>query len=251
MAKGTATDSQNAQEEKSSQPASPKSQRISQSVLPVASFFQSLRVARAIWDQLAGDGGRPLEVAAALGVQPTGGSWKNITGAAIAFGLTDGGYNAAKIKLLPLGRRCVAPEEDGDDVAAMIEAYLKPTLIKSFLEKYDGKKFPNEQIGSNVIVGLGYPKDRAPAAFSLITADAEKLGILREIKGERYVDLQARAASSLPQDSEIDSGVDDADEDDPQHIAKSLPFLAKKMSLLRCRLKRYTAFLSHMEKTQA
>jgi predicted nucleotide-binding protein len=171
-----------------------KSIRISQTVLPLVGLSQALRVAHAIWDELAGDGGRPLDVAAAMGMQPTGGNWKVLTGAAIAYGLTEGGYNASKIKLLPLGRRCVAPEEDGDDQLALVEAFLKPTLIKSFLDKYDGKKFPSEQIGANVIVSLGYPKERAIAALNLISNEAEQLGLIRTIKQERYVNLEGRKA---------------------------------------------------------
>lgn len=176
-----------------------KQQRISQSLFPSASFFQALRVAQAIWNELAGQGGRPIDVAAAMGIQPSGGTWRGICGAAIAFGLTEGGYNATEIKLLPLGRRCVAPEEEGDDQAAMIEAFMKPTILTAFLQKYDGKRFPGDQIGQNVLVGLGLPKDRAESGYTLLVSDAEKLGILQAIKGERYVNLGAKkSASSMP-----------------------------------------------------
>lgn len=43
--------------------------RTSQSVVPAVSFFQAQRIAQAIWDELAGVGGRPIDVAAAMGVQ--------------------------------------------------------------------------------------------------------------------------------------------------------------------------------------
>lgn len=176
-----------------------KQHRVSQSVFPSISFFQALRVGQAIWDELAGEGGKPIDVAAAMGIQPSGGAWRSICGAAIAFGLTEGGYNASEIKLLPLGRRCVAPEEEGDDQAAKVEAFLKPTVLAAFLQKYDGKKFPGDQIGRNVLVGLGLPKDRAESAYALLVADAEKLGVLQTIKGERYINLGARKpVQSLP-----------------------------------------------------
>lgn len=179
-----------------------KQQRVSQSVFPSISFYQALRVAQAIWDELAGEGGRPIDVAAAMGIQPSGGTWRTICGAAIAFGLTEGGYNASEIKLLPLGRRCVAPEEEGDDQAAMVEAFLKPSVLAAFLQKYDGKKFPGEQIGRNVLVSLGLPKDRAESAYAFLIADAEKLGVLQNIKGERFVNLGAkRTAQQAPEAS--------------------------------------------------
>lgn len=179
-------------------PEPPKHQRISQSLFPSMSLFQALRIAQAIWDELAGGGGRPIDVAAAMKIQPSGGAWRSICGAAMAFSLTDGGYNANEIKLLPLGRRCVAPEEEGDDAAAMVEAFMKPTIINAFLQKYDGKKFPGDTIGRNVLVSLGLPKDRGESAYALLLADGEKLGILQSIKGERYVNLKARKPDSAP-----------------------------------------------------
>src|SRR4051794_39722604 len=145
-----------------------KPQRISQTLFPSVSFFQALRIAQAIWDELAGEGGRPIDVAAAMKIQPSGGAWRSICGAAIAFGLTEGGCNANEIKLLPLGRRCVAPEEEGDDASAMVEAFMKPTITSAFLQKYDGKQFPGDQIGRNVLVSLGLPKDRAESAYALL-----------------------------------------------------------------------------------
>lgn len=184
-----------------------KQQRVSQSVFPSVSFFQALRVARAIWDQLAGDGGRPIDVAAAMGIQPSGGSWRTIAGAAIAFGLTEGGYGANEIKLLPLGKRCVAPEEEGDDQSAMIEAFMKPTILANFLQKYDGKKFPGEQIGKNVLVGLGLPKDRADSAYELLVQDAKKLFILQGINGELYINLQAKKLQAEAKDLEATSDI--------------------------------------------
>ena len=202
----------------------PKSQRISQTVLPLAGLSQALRIAKGIWDELAGDGGRPIDVAAAVGMQPTGGSWKNLTGAAIAFGLTEGGYNAAQIKLLPLGRRCVAPEEDGDDKIAMVEAFLKPTLISSFLMKYDGKKFPSEQIGANVIVSLGYPKERASAALNLIMSEAEKLGLIQDIKGEKFVNLKLRKNSAVLATEPDVAAVDEEDDTGADEAGNVVPF---------------------------
>jgi len=74
-----------------------KPQRISQTLFPSVSFFQALRIAQAIWDELAGEGGRPIDVAAAMKIQPSGGAWPSICGAAIAFGLTEGGCNANRL----------------------------------------------------------------------------------------------------------------------------------------------------------
>lgn len=195
----------------------PKQSRVSQTILPTVGFENALRVAQAIWDQLAGDGGAPIDVAAAMGVQPSGGSWRSICGAAIAYGLTEGGYNANEIKLLPLGRRCVAPEEEGDDQNARVEAFLKPTLIKAFFEKYDGKKFPTKPIGPNVITSLGYPKDRADGAYEMLLEEGKALGIIQSINGNDFVNLRGRRSGGSAC-GEVEIGSDNYDDDDDERL---------------------------------
>lgn len=136
--------------------------------------------------------------------------------------LTEGGYNANEIKLLPLGRRCVAPEAEGDDEQARVEAFLKPSISSAFFERYDGKKYPTEQIGPNVLVGLGLPKDKATAAYSLLTTDAERLGIIQTIKGERYVNLKSLKPAQTPPEPSNDTGEEDYDSTQDLAFAKSL-----------------------------
>ena len=67
------------------------------------------------------------DVATALQLMPKAGPFKMLTGAAIAYGITEGGAFAEIIELTDLGRRIVSPvEEGGDDVAARREALLRP-----------------------------------------------------------------------------------------------------------------------------
>lgn len=223
-------------------PESSKQQRISQSLFPSVNLFQALRVAQAIWDELAGEGGRPIDVATAMKIQPSGGTWRAICGAAIAFGLTEGGYNANEIKLLALGRRCVAPEEEGDDIAAKVEAFLKPTIIREFLQKYDRKKFPSDQIGRNVLVGLGLPKDRSASAYTMIIADGEKLGILQDIKGERYGNLAARKSINAPMPASAANDIDEL-EDEEIDSEEAAPTPASDVPIVGAEVKR--VFITH------
>ena len=57
---------------------------------------------------------RPLDVAKAMKLTPTAGPFITITGASTAYGFTEGGSKADKIALTDLGRRVVAPTEEGD-----------------------------------------------------------------------------------------------------------------------------------------
>jgi hypothetical protein len=91
---------------------------ISQGEIPSLSLDKALRVATAIGENYGYKPSSPLQVAKALDISPTTGGFKTLTGASIAYGLTNGGYNADSISIAPLGMRIVRPTVDGDDLAA-------------------------------------------------------------------------------------------------------------------------------------
>src|SRR5262245_45994615 len=95
-----------------------KKKYLSQADVPSYGLDQALRVPQAIADNYGKNPTKPLRVAQALGMQPTSSRFRVLCGASIAYGLTDGGYNAELISLTPLARRIVAPTKEGDDVAA-------------------------------------------------------------------------------------------------------------------------------------
>jgi hypothetical protein len=128
-----------------------------QADFPQAALQQAQKIASGLVDNFAGDSGSPPDVALALGISPTSSAWQTLTGASIAYGLTEGGVNANIIKLTSLGRKLVAPEEEGEDVSARREAILKPRILREFFEKYRRAKFPNETIAGNVLKSLGLP----------------------------------------------------------------------------------------------
>src|SRR2546430_1510877 len=91
---------------------------VSQADVPAYSLGDALRVASAISENFGKAPTRPLRVAQAMNVSPQSSVFKVICGASIAYGLTEGGYNAAEVSLTALGRRAVAPVREGDDQAA-------------------------------------------------------------------------------------------------------------------------------------
>src|SRR5688500_6362645 len=72
---------------------------VSQADVPNCSLAKALRVAAAISDNYAKAPTKPLRVAEALEMSPTSGPFRALCGASIAYGLTEGGYNAAVISL--------------------------------------------------------------------------------------------------------------------------------------------------------
>ena len=193
------------------QPAA-KRPKLSQTEFPNSTLEQSLRIALAIWENFAGKGAPPHSVAMACDLSPTSGSWRNLCGSSVAYGLTEGGYNATQIVLTELGRRVVAPTEEGADVAAKIEALLQPRVMKEFFERYDRQKFPKATIAENVLVTMGIPKERAAQSVSILEANGAYAGIIHQLKTGPFVamDHSATAFQSGVVEAPVDQEPDDS-----------------------------------------
>jgi predicted nucleotide-binding protein len=172
---------------------SPKAEKertyLSQSDVPSCSLGKALRVPEAIGDNYGFKPTTPLGVAKAMNILPGSSGFRMLAGAAIAYGLTDGGYNAEAISITTLGMRIVKPTAEGDDSLAMREAFLRPRVIREFLSKYNGAPLPKENIAHNVLSEMGVPHDRAPEVLKLIIEGAESVGLLQHIKDRIYVSL--------------------------------------------------------------
>src|SRR5262245_47949999 len=116
--------------------AAAKRSYLKQSDVPAASLDEALRVPQAILNQYgAASAATPLQLAKALDIDPKGSQLRVLSGAAMAFGLIDGGAQAASISVTDLGHRIVRPKEEHDDLVAKREAVLKPRVFGEFLHK--------------------------------------------------------------------------------------------------------------------
>jgi predicted nucleotide-binding protein len=171
-----------------------------QSDVPAYSLDQALRVPRSIADNYARKPTPTLRVAAAMNMQPASSTFRMLTGAAIAYGLTAGGAQAPQIELTPLGLRIVHPLREGDDLAAKREAMLKPRVLGAFLRQYDNAPFPRREIARNVLIDLGVPDDRADSTLELILDGAKAVGFVQTIKDREYVSLEGAGESAAAGD---------------------------------------------------
>jgi predicted nucleotide-binding protein len=185
---------------------------LSQTDVPSCVLDDALRIAQAIADNYAGKPTSPLNVAAALEMQPQSSRFRQLSGAAIAYGITDGGSKASGIAIAPLGKRIVRPTKEGDDVLARREALLRPRVVGQFIKKYDGAPLPRDDIAANVLREMGVPTDRANEVLQFILEGAESVGVLKDIKGKKYVDLSDTHTNERGQD-------DDDTRDDTDHQA--------------------------------
>jgi predicted nucleotide-binding protein len=225
---------------------------VSQADVPSNSLEKALRIPRAIADNYGYKPTSPLQVAVALEMQPSTGGFRMLTGSAIAYGLTVGGYNASEIAITPLGMRIIRPTTEGDDLAAKREALLRPRVIREFLQKYDKAPVPREDIARNVLTDFGVPTERTAEVLSLIVDSANELGFLKQIKDRSYVDLAGArvpvvGAKDMP-DAPPGSGTmnelaDDAVEQVPERTATATAPKLVTMPSEDARLRR--VFITH------
>ncbi len=200
---------------------------ISQADVPSNSLEKSLRIPKAIADNYGYKPTSALQLAVALDMQPSTGGFRMLTGSAVAYGLTTGGYNANEIAITPLGMRVIRPTVENDDLAAKREALLKPRVIREFLQKYDNAPIPRDDIARNVLADLGVPADRTSEVLRLIVESAGGVGFLRTIKDKTYIDL---AGTNVPVESKSTS-TDYTDEEEPEpsevvEIQRAQPVMA-------------------------
>ena len=142
--------------------AAPPAKRsyLKQSDVPTASLDDALRLPQAIFDHYAGKPTAPFNVAKALNVDPKGSQLRLLSGAAMAFGLIEGGAQATAISVTDLARSIIRPKAEDEDVEAKREAVLRPRIFGEFLRNYDGNVFPRQDIALNVLEDMGVPRDR-------------------------------------------------------------------------------------------
>ena len=214
-------------------PAAVKRAYFKQADFPQTNLQQAQKLASALVNNYAGKDALPPDLAIALGVSPTSSTWPALTGAAIAYGLTEGGVNANKIKLLALGRKLVAPEAEGEDLEARREAILKPRILKKFFERYRRAKFPNDTIAGNVLKSLGLPPGRIESALEIVKANGRYAGIIRNTPTGPFVSLDspgvpAPAATPGTPEHEDDDGVTATPKPDVSTVSPSSDAVAAR-----------------------
>lgn len=219
-----------------------------QSDFPLTSLQQAQKIASAIVDNFAGDGGSPPDIALALGISPTSSGWQALTGAAIAYGLIDGGWNAITTKLTPLGRKLVAPEAEGEDLAARREAILKPRLLHDFFEKYRRAKFPNDTIAGNVLKAMGLPTERTDGALDIVKENGRYAGIIRDTPTGPFINLDSPgvpAPTATPEFPDQNSLDDQGGESPKAEVVPPAASAAESQSVAATVAKANRVFISH------
>ena len=141
--------------------------------------------------------GLPFEralLAGALGTTPKSSAFTMRLNASAAYGLTQGGYNDAEIVLTPLGQAAASEDDDGRRKQALAEAAMTPVVFGKFYELLDGKRLPEPAAAQSILRReQGVAESLTGECLSIIIANGEYAGLLREENGGAIVRLGARA----------------------------------------------------------
>jgi predicted nucleotide-binding protein len=172
---------------------------VPQGAVPAEPLSRAIRVAEALIE--CGSSASLMTLAKALNMTPSSGRFRTLAGAAMAFGLTDGGGFAERIAVLPRGAAAVRSPVDEQALAARKEALLTPRVVADFLRRFQSATFPKETIGCDVLGEMGIAPDRTKDVYALILESAEFAGVLTTIQGKRFVDLSGASAAIPPSDA--------------------------------------------------
>jgi hypothetical protein len=138
----------------------------------------------------------------------------------------------------------------------MREALLRPRVVRDFLTRYNGSRVPTEQIARNVLEEMNGPAAKTGDVLALIVDGARELGLLREVKGQIYVDLESTdlAVPSPPitdkrargEGSDDDTDQNDEGQPTPLHTAPVKPLVAQPAVVTSPTAKRISrVFITH------
>jgi predicted nucleotide-binding protein len=226
---------------------SPEKGKISQSQVPYRSLRDALTVPQKITDEFAGHPTSPYLLANALGISPTSSTWRVLSGAAVAYGLTKGAYNADKIALEQLGRRATAPTIEGDEVKAKAEAALKPKLLNEFFTRYNRSKFPSDQIAKNVLQhDFKVPVEKATSVIEIIKDNGQFVGFIHMTKTGPYVAVDDPRPMPVTVEPTAEAEEENEEQETPSqsiHSVIAAPIIPKQEE--RPEIKPFKVFLSH------
>jgi hypothetical protein len=178
---------------------------VSAAELPRRSLEQSLRVAKALRETLAGGPSSWEEIASAMniGANPQN---KYYLWSAVAYGIVEKVDD--KYSLSEIGRKILAPTSPNEDREAMVQAVLTPVILSRFFTDYNGSPFPSEEHLGNILERkYGVPRERLREAETIVLENGSYAGILhQQSDGSRVVRLDPRS-TGIPQPIDAEAGV--------------------------------------------
>ena len=182
-------------------------EQLAQAEVPVHSLQEALQVPAAIAEKTDIGACQAGEVAAAVKLEPASPQFKLLLGSAAAYGLIEDEPESEALMVTDLASRIIRPIKEGIDLNAKREALLTPDVFNQFLGKYNNSPVPKAELAEKELISMGVPKGSAPEVLNLMLEEADKVGFISEIKGQRYVNLEQGKRGVTQSVSEINPSV--------------------------------------------
>ena len=181
---------------------------------PRDSLTKTLKLAESIEKNNAGKPFDRLILAKSTDYSPNSGSFRQLITSSSKYGLTEGGYQAEKISLTPLGSSIVAPTSDDEKTRGLLNALTNSPLMKTILEFYNKKQIPREELLKNSLKReFKVSSEYVDACYDVLMKNIEDFNLIEDIKGNKYLNLNYLETLS----TEIESGLDTTHEETPDN----------------------------------
>jgi hypothetical protein len=145
---------------------------------PKNTLKEALRLARAIQDNNAGEPYNRLDLAQAVEYSPDSSFFRTLIVSSGRYGLTEGGYQADKISLTPLGSSIVAPTSDEERNKGLLDALKRVEVFRKFLERFNQNKLPRDDLLENTLVrDFEVPRDDAKGCLDILKKNISDWGL--------------------------------------------------------------------------
>lgn len=157
---------------------------------PPLTLDKALRVPRVIQDEASGMKVSRLTLAELLETTPTSTVMRELVASSRFYGLTNGGINSVEFSLTGLGEQATG----GDEVAAskaLKAAVMNVPPYKAFFQAFAGKKMPGgTPLREFLVRDAKVAGEKADECSAYIDKDAATAGLVRTVKGSKYIDLE-------------------------------------------------------------
>ena len=164
---------------------------------PLNSISDSLKIAKAIKDNNAGNPWASSELAKAIAINST--SLFYLSAASRDYGFTTGTNRAKIVELTALGRKFVYASSKQDEVGAVIKAFNNIPLFKDVFEYYKGGNLPDIKYLSNTLVDkFDLPEEYHQEFISVFNANTSYMAELNSTISSTENQVSPRISSSIP-----------------------------------------------------
>jgi predicted nucleotide-binding protein len=141
--------------------------------------------------------------------------------------LTTGSYSAEQIALTPPGVSIVSPKSESEKAESMKTALFKIPFFQKFFTNFNQGIVPKKEFLLNTLNReYGITTDECEACYEITMKNARELGILVNIKGNDYIQLEKLSTDTVVENFE-EPGETDEERTDEQSPTKDLSQLFK------------------------